>query len=422
MKLTPTPGDGSAEDEIPHSAAASPANDLPPHPQKPPDFSLVSGGPLFQLYRRMHLSGGALELLPRRLLLITLFTWLPLLFLSMLQGHAFGRTLRIPFLHDIEVHVRFLIALPILIASEVGVHHHIGAALRRFVERWIVETEDLPRFNAAVASALRCRNSVAFEATLLALVYTVGLWVWRSQIALGEPTWYAMPTARQLNFSLAGYWYAFVSIPIFQFIWLRWYIRLVIWFRLLWQISKLNLHLSAAHPDRAGGIGFLGDSSYAFGPLLFAQGVLLAGGIANRILYDGRGLLSFKAEAIGSVVFFLLVIFGPLVMFTPQLASTRRKGATRYGLLATQYAFGFEDKWLRTGAPEINELLGSSDIQSLSDMRNVYASASEMRVVPFDPQDLARLAAATAAPLLPLSLTMFSVTQIISLLVKIVFR
>ena len=93
--------------------------------------------------------------------------------------------------------------------------------------------------------------------------------------------------------------------------------RLVIWFRLLWQISRLNLHLSAAHPDRAGGIGFVGRSSYAFGPILFAQGTLLSGLIASRVLYEGRNLLSFKMQAGGLVVFFLLAILGPLVMFTP---------------------------------------------------------------------------------------------------------
>ena len=31
-----------------------------------PDFSLVLGGPLFQLFRRAHLSGDALELMHRR--------------------------------------------------------------------------------------------------------------------------------------------------------------------------------------------------------------------------------------------------------------------------------------------------------------------------------------------------------------------
>ena len=53
--------------------------------QPPPDFSLVLGGPLFQLYRRAHLSGDALELLRRRILVITLFAWLPLLLLAALE-------------------------------------------------------------------------------------------------------------------------------------------------------------------------------------------------------------------------------------------------------------------------------------------------------------------------------------------------
>ena len=43
------------------------------------DFSLVLGGPLFQLLRKAHLEGDHLELLKRRLLVITLIAWLPLL-------------------------------------------------------------------------------------------------------------------------------------------------------------------------------------------------------------------------------------------------------------------------------------------------------------------------------------------------------
>jgi hypothetical protein len=63
-----------------------------------PDFSLALGGPLFQITRRMHLSGDALELLRRRILAITILARLPLLILSMIEGRAFGGVLRIPFL------------------------------------------------------------------------------------------------------------------------------------------------------------------------------------------------------------------------------------------------------------------------------------------------------------------------------------
>jgi hypothetical protein len=389
---------------------------------EPPDFSLMLGGPLFQLYRRTHLSGKALELLRRRVVIITLFAWLPLLLLSVLEHHARGGAIKIPFLYDIEANARFLVALPALIIAELVVHQRISPLVRKFVDKRIVVTEDLPAFDAAINSALRFRDSITMEATLLALVYTVGLWIWRNQIALGAATWYALPDAKHLHLTLAGYWYAFVSIPLFQFILLRWYMRLLIWFRLLWRISKLNLRLTAAHPDRAGGIGFLGKSSYAFGPILFAEGTLLSGLIASRVLHEGQSLMSFKMEAAGLVVFFVLFIFGPLLMFTPMLEGAQRRGSAQYGLLANRYIFGFEEKWIRGGAPEASELLGTADIQSLADLGHSFEMVHDMRIVPFSVHDLTRLAVVTAAPLLPLMLTMFSPQELLSALIKVVFR
>jgi len=384
-----------------------------------PDFSMVLGGPLFQLYLRGRLSGSALELLQRRILVITAFAWLPLLLLSLLDGRAFGGGVKIPFLYDVEAHARFLIALPMLILAELIVHRRISPVIRRFVERRIVVTEDLPKFTAAVNSAVRARNSVSLELALLVLVYTVGLWAWRSQFAVGVATWFAIPDATHLNLTLAGYWYAYVSIPVFQFILLRWYMRLVLWFRLLWQISKLNLHLTAAHPDRAGGIGFLGKSSYAFGPILFAQGAVLSGLIASRVLYEGQSLISFKMDAAGLIGALVLFIVGPLVVFSPQLDRAKRSGSAEYGLLANRYVFGFENKWIRGGAPDMGELLGTGDIQSLADLGNSYSVIGEMRIVPFGILDVTRLAAVTAAPLIPLTLTIFSLEEVLTRLVKI---
>lgn len=384
-----------------------------------PDFSLVLGGPVFQLFRKARLHGDALELLHRRILFIALFAWLPLLLLSVLDGQVVGGAIKIPFLRDIEAHVRFLIALPVLIIAELVVHKRISPLIRMFVERRIVVGEDLPRFNAAVHSALRIRNSVLVEVAMLVLVYTLGLWFWRTQTALGAATWYAAPEEAGLRLTLAGYWYAYVSIPIFQFILLRWYMRLGLWFWLLWRVSRLNLHLSAAHPDRCGGLAFLGKSSYAFAPILFAQGALLSGLIASRVLYEGRDLVSFKMEAAGFIGFFVLFILGPLTMFTPQLSRAKRRGSREYALLASRYVFGFEERWIRSGDPDMNELLGSGDIQSLADLGNSYSVVREMQLVPFGVYDITRLAAASAAPLLPLTLTVFSLEEVLTRLVKI---
>jgi hypothetical protein len=61
------------------------------------DFSLVLGGPLFQLLHKLHLEGDALELLHRRIPSI-LLTWFPLLILSIF-GKSVGSVARISFLH-----------------------------------------------------------------------------------------------------------------------------------------------------------------------------------------------------------------------------------------------------------------------------------------------------------------------------------
>jgi len=383
------------------------------------DFSLVLGGPLFQLLRRAHLEGDHLELLKRRMLAITLLAWLPLLLLANL-GSSAENVRRLSFLRDVEVHVRFLIALPVLIAAELIVHSRLRPVVRRFVERRIVSPQELPRFDRAIESAVRLRNSIPVECGLLLFVYTVGLWVWNSRIGLDTATWYALPGGRW-HLTPAGFWYVFVSIPILQFILLRWYLRFFIWYRFLWQVSRIDLHLVPTHPDRGAGLAFLGKSAYAFGPILFAQGAMLAGVIASRVLYRGDSLLSFKLQAGGFVAFFVLAILGPLLMFTPQMARAKRKGSADYGLLAQRYVDSFERKWVLEDHAQSEELLGTGDIQSLADLGNSYGLVRDMRPVPFGLEDISRLAAATAAPLLPLALTIFSPEELIIRIIKVVF-
>ena len=222
------------------------------------DFSLVLGGPLFQLWRRTHMAGDVLQLIHRRVIAISLLAWVPLLILSVAEGHAWGTSVRVPFLLDIEMHVRLLLALPLLIVAELVVHQRMRLVVRQFLDRGLIAEAVRPQFDAAIASAMRLRNSVAAEVLLIALVYGVGvLVVWRTQIALDAATWYRVAPKGEWQPSLAGWWLGCVSVPVFQFILLRWYFRLFVWARFLWQVSRIDLKLMPAHPDRCGGLGFL---------------------------------------------------------------------------------------------------------------------------------------------------------------------
>ena len=92
-----------------------------------------------------------------------------------------------------------------------------------------------------------------------------------------------------------------------------------------------------------------------------------------------------------------------------------------YGRLASRYVQGFQGKWIDGSAPQAEELIGSADIQSLADLGNSYEVVQEMRVVPFGMKDVARLGATTAAPLIPLGLTIFSLEELVTRLIKILF-
>jgi hypothetical protein len=406
----------------PHDSASRNTPESPSLLQEPYDFSLVLGGPLFQLLRRAYLCGDALELLGRRLLVIVLLAWLPLLGLSVWAGEALGGGINVPFLLDVEAQVRFLLALPLLIVAELVVHTRMRALVQQFLERRLVLEHTRTRFEAAVASALRWRNSVVAEVLLIGLVYGVGvLLVWRRYVALGTSTWYAVPAGEQLQRSLAGLWYGYVSLPIFQFLLLRWYFRLFIWARLLWQVSRLELSLVPTHPDRAGGLGFLSYIVYAFMPFLLAQGILYAGMIANRIFFLGDKLPEFTSDLVLLVAVLVFAVLGPLLVFVPQLARAKWTGLREYGVLAQRYVREFDHKWLRGGAAADEPLVGSGDIQSLADLGNSFEVIRTMRVVPFTKEALLLLLVTTLAPVLPLTLTMVPLDELLRRLVGVLF-
>ena len=387
-----------------------------------PDFSLVLGGPLFQLLRGSHLADDALGLVHQRIIVISLLCWLPLLLLSALEGHLSGGGAIVPFLRDVDVHVRFLAAMPLLIIAELVVHQRTRPLVQQFLERNLIPESSMARFAAAIGSASRLRNSVLAELLLIALVYVVGiLIVWRQFLALDTATWYATPSGEGARLSLAGMWYGYVSLPIFQFLLCRWYFRLFIWTRFLWKVSRIELSLIPTHPDRVGGLGFLSNTIYAFAVLAAAHGALLAGLLANRILYLKAALPEFMVEIAVMVAFMLCLALGPILVFTPQLAEVKRTGLREYGTLAERYVREFDAKWLRGGAPADEPLIGSADIQSLADLGNSLEVVRTMRVAPIMKEDILRLVLTTLAPMVPLLLTMMPLGDLLKMLFGILF-
>ena len=386
------------------------------------DFSLILGGPLYQLFCRAHLCGHVLEQLHRRVLVICGIAWLPLLLLSVLEGNAWGNAVRVPFLMDIEIYARFLVAMPLLVLAELVIHERMRPVVHQFFERGLVPDAARDKFQAAIDSAMRLRNSVRAEVSLIVIVYTLGmLFAWRGDASLETGSWHGSFFRGESHPTLAGWWFRCVSLPMLQFLLLRWYYRVFIWFRFLWQISRLDLKLMAAHPDRSAGLGFLTLISYAFTPLLFAQGALVAGVIADQIFFGGAKLPEFKVEIGALVAIAVLMVVGPLVAFVRPLAMTKRKALRDYGTLAQRYVHEFDQKWLRGGAQVGENLLGSSDIQSLADLGNSFEIVTQMKLLPFTMRAIVRLVIAALIPIAPLILTMIPAEELAQRVLKMLF-
>jgi hypothetical protein len=295
--------------------------------------------------------------------------------------------------------------------------------VQQFQERNLIPESAMTRFDAGIASAFRLRNSVLAEVLLIAFVYGFGvLVVWRHYVALDAATWYATPSANGSKLSLAGMWYGYVSLPMFQFLLLRLYFRLFIWARFLWQVSRIELSLVPTHPDRVGGLGFLSQMAQAFTVLAAAHGALLAGYLGTRVILLGVALTEFKEEIAVMVIFVLCVTLSSLLAFTPQLSQAKRNGLRKYGVLAGRYVKEFDTKWLRSGTPTQDRFMGSADIQSLADMGNSYNMVQAMRIIPITKDVVLRLTVATLVPIAPLLLTMISLEELMKKLVGILLK
>jgi hypothetical protein len=63
--------------------------------------------------------------------------------------------------------------------------------------------------------------------------------------------------------------------------------------------------------------------------------------------------------------------------------------------------------------------VGSSDIQSLADLANSFEVVEHIQPIPFGRSAIVAVAVCVALPILPLSLTMFSLQELVTRLVKV---
>jgi hypothetical protein len=157
----------------------------------------------------------------------------------------------------------------------------------------------------------------------------------------------------------------------------------------------------------------LGRPPTRAGFVCFGIGIaLLTWAFAEPVMYGQRNIRD-AVLPLAVIVGSTSALVAPLLLFTPKLFETKRRGARDYGVLAASYTRAFDAKWVRRGPPEDEPLLGSADIQSLADLANSLEVVHHMRLVPIAASQVLLLAAAGLAPAAPLILFVIPFDELI---------
>ena len=210
-------------------------------------------------------------------------------------------------------------------------------------------------------------------------------------------SWRTVGAEGNRSLSAAGWWLLTVSHPAYVFLLLQFLYRVALWWRFLWMTSRLDLQLHAAHPDGAGGLACLGMALPPFGVPAFAIGSLMAGGLADLVMWAGVSILA-HTYVIGAFVIVVVAVFtGPLLFFLGKLGETKQRGMLSYGALSGDQLRQFEQKWLRTRSRE-DDSLGATDFSAVIDLTATVSGVHRMRAFPFELTELLPLAVGALVP------------------------
>jgi hypothetical protein len=380
------------------------------------DFSLTRGGPMHRLLVLLGNAGDERQRVIQRALGITLITWVPLFVLSLLHGDAYGTGVRLPFLRDFAVNVRFLIAAPILILAESPIDNRWRVLVVHFLKSGLVPEKELPAFEAAIEKTTRLRDRILPEVFMLLAAFLPVILLRTELLISSVSNWHVVGHNGDIN--PAGWWFNVVSTPIFRFLMFRWLWRMVLWTVFLWRVSRLDLFYVATHADLAAGLGFLSEGQKAFSPIVFAGGAVIAAQVANAIAYEGTTLSAEKLPMIAYGVIAILFLLAPLLVVTPVLVKVKRKGLREFGALVTRHNQLFDQKWIQQEKPAYEVMLGNPDASSLVDLGSGFTVIKQMGIVPIDKQTLVALALAAALPMIMVALYATPADDLIRLVLK----
>lgn len=346
------------------------------------DYRIGEGGPLRRFEVATHLTR-----LHWQIAALLGVTWAPLAALGLWTGDPNA------LIRDPTVHVRSLIAGPLLLFLDQLFPSVCRYTLAQLRDKAFVPSTDRPRFERLLGGACRLADSTAPEAMLALISLGVGVAALAGLVPESRLTASAGVAPDRV-------WYALCDLPVFQFLLWRSFWRWAIWVGVLAGLSRIDLDLVPTHPDLRGGIRFLSLPSIGYcAALLFVASSLLCAEWGTRRTL-GATLASFKPLLLVFATGGTLIAFGPLLLFMPQLFRARHRGILEMSSLSIDCG-----RRLRSALNDRARVVRNDDVHALASAEQTYRqTVKQLSLFLFDKRDLGLLLAATLLPLVPVML------------------
>jgi hypothetical protein len=360
------------------------------------DISLIRGGPFYHAQEVLRLIEPKRWNLVRRVVVSIAVGWVPLILLTLLFLPSQLRSI----LTDYHVYARTVIAVPVLLVGQVFMESRFQLIIRALRDPNLLTTAGAEQLEKALATVRKLRDSFAPELILVIGLLVLIFSTLQSRIH-SEVTWGTYLDSGGRHLSAAGWYFVFVSTLFFLLLlgvslW-KW----LIWSYFLFKVSKMDLVLVAIHPDRRGGLGFLGFSPQGFVPIAFAVAFTLGANWRFQLLHENASFLSVKLPIVVLVIIVAALAFGPLLFFVPRLAKVRRQAIVKYGELGRMQSTAFERKWIDNREGHEEEFRSTPEVSALIDYGSSFTTILAMKPILVDRSAVSALVAAVLLPILP---------------------
>lgn len=388
------------------------------HENRIGEFLAAHGGPFYELQLRLKMLQEHSLRAGRRAIVFVALAWGVPLLLSLIAGRAFGPFAERPYLLDIGVWARFVIAVAAFTLAEGRVEEQLRQTLKQFTLAPLIAPTSLEPAASEVATALKQRDSRVAEAVCVVLAIALSLLSLINVTQNAGHSWAVEVGPNGGSLTAAGWWCLLFSNPFFFFLLLRGLWRHLVWSMLLRRIAALELRLVTTHPDGNAGLAFVGRYPNAFALSIFGVSCVVAAGLAHQLLQETLTVTAY-GSVMGLWLIIVLALFAfPLLAFTKPLVRLKQSTLLLSSARGTLFQRQAERKLLGANVVAADPAEAEGQ-QEATDPAKQFDATRKMSTLLLDRSALVPLGGAALLPLVAAGATQMPYKELLSILKKL---